>query len=568
MTGTRIPRSVHDHVLQGRQAQVSVIEESPKRFRHVRAVLGWVITALSLALVVFCLNLPIHYEAITTDAFLRIPIEGLLGFAILLALPRRTRQILAVVAGAFLGFLTLLKILDIGFYYFLDRPSDPWNDLSLLDDAFSFLRDSIGSAGATLTAIAAVLLVVGLFVLTGLAALRLTRVMVRYDRTSRSGLAAVGVAWIMFLAFSVQIAPDLPVSAFAHNRYLQFAGDLKDEKRFAALAADDAFRDTPGDQLLTGLRGKDVIFTFIESYGRSAIENPEFDGPVNAELADGTRRLTAAGFGARSAFLTSPTFGGGSWLAHSTFLSGLWINTQQRYNTLVASDRLTLTQTFGKAGWRKVGFEPGNSMPWPEASFYGYNKVYDERNIGYHGPHFSWSNMPDQFALQQFAKFEYAVPNRGPLLGEVTLTSSHTPWAPLPKYLDWNQLGDGSVYGGPTGSNGTTPERVWKESAQVRQAYAQSIQYSLQSLISFVEKYGNKNLVLVFLGDHQPAPIVTGPNASHDVPVTIVSGDPAVLDKAASWGWQDGLKPDAQAPVWKMDSFRDRFLTTFGSPRH
>jgi hypothetical protein len=548
---------------------VSDIEASPKPKwrRSVRASLGWVVTGLSLLLVLFCLNLPIHYEAITTDAFLRIPVEGLLGFAVLLALPRRTRQIVAVVAGAFLGFLTLLKILDIGFYYFLDRPSDPWNDLSLLDDALSFLRDSIGTLGATLAAVAAVLLVIGLLVLTGLAALRLTRVMTRYDRTSRSGLAAVGVAWIIFLAFSVQISPDLPVSSFAHNRYLQFAGDVKDEKKFAELSADDAFRDTPGDQLLTGLRGKDVIFTFVESYGRSAIENPEFNAPVTAELADGTKRLTAAGFGARSAFLTSPTFGGGSWLAHSTFLSGLWINTQQRYNTLVASDRLTLTKTFGKAGWRKVGFEPGNSFAWPEASFYGYDKVYDERNIGYHGPHFSWSNMPDQFALQQFATFEYRKPNRGPLLTEVTLTSSHTPWAPLPKYLDWDQLGDGSVYG-PIAHAGSTPEQVWKDSSQVRKAYAQSIQYSLESLVSFVEKYGNKNLVLVFLGDHQPAPIVTGPNASHDVPVTIVSGDPAVLDKASGWGWQDGLKPDPQAPVWRMDSFRDKFLTTFGPPRH
>src|SRR5262249_24816844 len=171
---------------------------------------------------------------------------------------------------------------------------------------------------------------------------------------------------------------------------------------------------------------------------------------------------------------------------------------------------------FGKAGWRKVGFEPGNSYAWPEASFYGYDKVYDARNIGYHGPHFSWSSMPDQFALQQFAKFEYATPNRGPLLGEITLPSSHTPWAPLPKYLGWDQLGDGSVFG-PIAQAGSTPEKVWKDSAQVRQAYAQSIQYSLESLISWVVKYGDKNLVLVFLGDHQPAPIVTGQNASHDV---------------------------------------------------
>jgi hypothetical protein len=36
------------------------------------------------------------------------------------------------------------------------------------------------------------------------------------------------------------------------------------------------------------------------------------------------------------------------------------------------------------------------------------------------------------------------------------------------------------------------------------------------------------------------------------------------MDRAADWGWQEGLRPDAGAPVWPMDAFRDRFLTTFG----
>ena len=70
--------------------------------------------------------------------------------------------------------------------------------------------------------------------------------------------------------------------------------------------------------------------------------------------------------------------------------------------------------------------------------------------------------------------------------------------------------------------------------------------------------------MLVFLGDHQPAPIVTGDNASRDVPITIVAKDQAVLDQIAGWGWTDGLKPDPKAPVWQMDEFRDRFLTAFG----
>jgi hypothetical protein len=69
---------------------------------------------------------------------------------------------------------------------------------------------------------------------------------------------------------------------------------------------------------------------------------------------------------------------------------------------------------------------------------------------------------------------------------------------------------------------------------------------------------------VVFLGDHQAAPIITGQHASHDVPITIVAKDPAVLKRVAGWGWTNGLKPSAQAPVWPMDAFRNRFLTAFG----
>ena len=87
----------------------------------------------------------------------------------------------------------------------------------------------------------------------------------------------------------------------------------------------------------------------------------------------------------------------------------------------------------------------------------------------------------------------------------------------------------------------------------------------MSTLTSYVQTYGTDNLVLVFLGDHQPAPVVSGEGASRDVPITIVAHDPAVLDRIAGWGWQDGLNPGAQAPVWRMDAFRDRFLTAFGS---
>ena len=99
---------------------------------------------------------------------------------------------------------------------------------------------------------------------------------------------------------------------------------------------------------------------------------------------------------------------------------------------------------------------------------------------------------------------------------------------------------------------------------EIKTAYRKSIQYSLNSVISYVETYGDDNLVLIFLGDHQPSPVVIGDNTSRDVPITIVAHDQKVLDQISGWGWQDGLRPQPNAPVWLMSAFRDRFLTAFG----
>ncbi|HEV2928202.1 MAG TPA: hypothetical protein VGW74_05890, partial [Propionibacteriaceae bacterium] len=94
--------------------------------------------------------------------------------------------------------------------------------------------------------------------------------------------------------------------------------------------------------------------------------------------------------------------------------------------------------------------------------------------------------------------------------------------------------------------------------------YGQSIEYAMSTLISFVETVPSDDLVLIAVGDHQPAAVVTGPNADRDVPITIIARDPDVMGRMTSWGWQPGMLPNAQAPVWPMDAFRDRFLIAYG----
>jgi hypothetical protein len=331
------------------------------------------------------------------------------------------------------------------------------------------------------------------------------------------------------------------------------------------VAVDD-FRDTASADLLTGLRGKDVLLVFVESYGRVAVQGSPFAPGVQRVLDSGTERLRAAGFSARSAFLTSPTYGAASWLAHSTLQSGLWVDSQRRYEQLVADDRLTLTRAFGKAGWRTVSDVPANTRDWPEGtSFYGFDQLYDSRNVGYRGPRFGYARMPDQYTLATLHGLELARSDRPPVMAEVDLVSSHHPWTPLPRLVDWNEVGDGSVFDGMP-QEAESRDTVFRDPDQVRTAYGRSIEYSLESLVTFVQTHPDPDLVLVVLGDHQPHSYVSGRGAGHDVPVSVIAHDPAVLDRIAGWGWQDGLRPGPEAPVSRMDTFRDRFLTAYGPP--
>jgi len=538
----------------------------PER-RRGRRTAGWALTALAGTLVFAALVAPDQHTKLTLGAFVRIPVEGLAGAALLLLLPRRPRTVVAIVAGALLGVSILIQLLDFGMWTFLNRQFDLVADWGLLDDGVAFLRDAVGRAGSIAAVVVAVLLAAAVPVLMALSVLRLGRVATRHRSGAAGGVAVLAAAWIATALLGTQLVPGVPVAArsqvdLVQARTLAVRASLDDQKAFAAAVATDQFRTTPGNQLLTALSGKDVVISFVESYGRSALEDPQQAAVVGPVLAAGERQLAAAGFTARSGFLTSSTFGGYSWLAHATLQSGLLINGQQRYRGLVATDRLTLTGAFRRAGWGTVAVEPDNTYAWPEGAFYGYQQVYDSRTLGYAGPQFGWSRMPDQYTLSAFQRLVYGKPH-APLLAEVTLTSSHTPWAPVPQVVDWKTIGDGSAVYGPQIRAGNSPESVWKDSRRVRAEYARSIAYSVDSLTSWVRTYGKANLVLVFLGDHQAASIVSGPKATHDVPVTIVARDPAVLNRVAAWGWQPGLRPSPTAPVMPMETFRDRFLTTF-----
>ena len=153
-------------------------------------------------------------------------------------------------------------------------------------------------------------------------------------------------------------------------------------------------------------------------------------------------------------------------------------------------------------------------------------------------------------------------------MAEIDLDSSHTPWTSLPRLVPWDQLGDGSIYHSVRGAGVPYDTSLLSTLAHPRAQqtrYARSIRYSLRSLVSFVHHAHDKKLVMVVLGDHQPNAAVSGNGASHDVPVSLIAHDPAVLRHISRWGWTPGLQPETSTPTVPMNEFRDRFLAAFGS---
>jgi len=537
---------------------------------RTRRALRLAITVLSVVLVWAVLVLPDRELQFTPAAFARIPVEGLVLVAIALVLPTWPRRIVAAVAGTLFSLLTLVKILNVVFYAEIGQAFNPvfgWVDIG---PAIGVVRDTIGP---TRTNIALAALWLGVILLVGAitaATIHITTVAARHRRATVRGLAALTAVWALCAGLSLQLVPGSPVAstsaaglAVAQVRATQTA--LRDQRRFElVIRRSDPEASVPASDLLTGLRGKDVIIAFVESYGQAAVQGTTFSPGVDAALRRDTTSLAHAGWSTRSAWLTSPGFGGISQLAHSTLQSGLWVNTEQRYAELVTSHRFTLSDAFDKAGWRTVSDTPEDQVAWPPGTqFYHFDKLYDRRNVGYRGPTFSYPSMPDQYTLAAFQRLVLA-PARKPVMAEIDLVSSHYPWAPLPTMVPWNKVGNGSIFD-QMPARSESALTVWRNANTVRQFFGRSIQYSLQALTSWVTELNDPNLVLILLGDEQPATPITRPGASHKVVISIVARDPSVFRQIAPWRWQDGLLPGPSAPLEPMDAFRNQFLGAFST---
>lgn len=486
-------------------------------------------------------------------------LEALVVWASLCSLPdpKRRYRVTVALAVAY-SLLAFLALTDALIRESLGRGLNLYLEVGLLNPTWDLLDSNLG------TPVTAVVLGLLLGFLAGLAWLfRFGLERLRHHSPGHlgkplwliTGLAIAGTAtpWIGSPALAF-VANQASLIYSTHQTRQAFTRQLKHE-------SGEVRQPRP----LTQLANRDVILGFIESYGISTLTDARYRPLITKHLDTMARELEAAGLTVATGRLQSPVQGGQSWLGHLSVLSGQWIHNQLAYETLLSSGYSTLIDDFRSTGHRAVAVMPAITRAWPEGRLFRYDQIFGHGDLGYAGPAFNWVTMPDQYTWQQFQRIREQ--HQQPLFAELALISSHAPWVPiLPVLEDWGAIADGRVFRRWEGA-GEAPVSLWRDPERVREHFARAIAYALQTAEGFATRYVGENTLLILLGDHQPAPLITGEDASRDVIVHVISADPALVAPFLNGelpGFRPGTRPDLQTDGALMSRFRPFLHRHFG----
>ena len=369
------------------------------------------------------------------------------------------------------------------------------------------------------------------------------------------GVLVVGVAQGLGVPVPGNLHVVEPVTAVYARQARQFTHEISGAG-LRALAPAPTMRSNFGL-----VKGADVLLVVLESYGAVSWDRPAL---VEALAASRTRfdtDIRDTGRRVVSALVESTTFGGKSWLAHVSLLSGTEVRDEQSSVRLMSQRRETMVSAFSRQGYRAVAIMPGVRAAWPEGAFYGFDEIYDIARLDYQGPSFGWWNITDQFALARMDALEIASRSRQPVFVFFPTISTHMPFTPAPPYQpDWSRILTRAPYDDEELARAWAQEPDW---FNLGPSYAQALDYSYLTLGGYLRLRADRDFVMVIVGDHQPPAMVSGEGATWDVPVHVITNRAQVLDRLLQRGFREGLRPSGPSAI-KIHALLPVLLDAFG----
>ena len=445
--------------------------------------------------------------------------------------------LLALVYAIYEAALLSVWLLEPNFY----------SQLQLARDNLPFLLENMGSAW--------LLAVGGVFALTVTVALILLLLDLLLTAGAAAGLARAGRVLIAGLALLCLVAlvryqfytasPEMVASSLGYKlqRNIVASRSLRhDVLAFDDAAVQAAYAYTPG-----ALRNPPNIYLiFVESYGSVLYKRDDFRAAYLALLAELESDLAAYGWQSTSSLSTSPTWGGGSWMAYTSALLGVRVDNQPQYLSLLNKYQVDTWPSLGRTlhdqgyrfAWLSALDDNFGEVAWQRTSrFYGIDTLIRHADLAYRGPGYGWGGAPaDQYTLNHAVATLHSEGDQ-PLFFFTITQNSHYPWTPLPALVDdWRTLAAPAA--GDFDPAAVDPDAI--EHSQRRRNYLNAISYELHMLTRMIQEQGDDNTLFVLVGDHQP-PVVSRRSDGWETPIHIISRDPARIAAFAPYGFSAGL---------------------------
>jgi len=301
----------------------------------------------------------------------------------------------------------------------------------------------------------------------------------------------------------------------------------------------------------------DIYLIFVESYGSILYQEPALREPYLALLDELQGELAAGGWQSTTILSESPTWGGGSWMAYTSALFGLRIDSHPAY--------LALRDRFAGGGYpglghalQELGYQYAHTTPIAAElpaeeqavaeTFFGVDRWLTYEDLAYEGAHYGWGPAPpDQFALGRADELLRATGDQ-PLLFFMLTQNSHYPWAEVPPlaadFHDLNQPGEAP----PARDLGVRQVKVTPEQ------YLTAIGYELRFLTQFVREQAAEDALIILVGDHQPGYISRRADG-FATPIHVLSKDGALTAVLEQYGFSPGLALPNLTPGMKHEGF-------------
>ncbi len=442
-----------------------------------------------------------------------------------------------------------------------------YNHYFLIKDGLGFLLDNLNLPGSVYLFAAAGVVAVVTGVLWAMRVLVDAKMPDQLSRGSRAFLSALAIAVCLSAVTYRQVLADprMVVSSLTAKLEKNIAASLTLYNNIIDFD-DHQMREAYDYRGYHLAQRPNIYLIFVESYGSVLYKRPDWRESYVAMLDNMAATLDDNGFAAASALSTSPTWGGGSWLAYTSALYGLRIDTHPQYLSFLERYQEDAPRYPDLGAYlRGQGYyylwitslsDELSDSKWEQyRTFYGVDRWLRYRDLQYNGLHYGWGPAPpDQYVLG-YVRDELLKEVEQPLLLFYITQNSHYPWVPLPTLEDdWHTLNQESDAGDPVAAEVTDH--------QVRRLnYLNAIGYELEMLTDFILNHAEEDAVFVLVGDHQP-PRVSRRADTYDTPVHIVSRDAHFVDTLTTYGMERGLVIEDETPSLRHEGLYSLLVRT------